>query len=106
VNLLLITFSLRNRERDYSQFFVELRGRALQWWHFIEQTTIVTTYYDADALTNFLLPHMEATDSLLIVKVSPHQFQGWLPKQAWQWLAEVSDRAQPSSLPLPKTDPR
>jgi hypothetical protein len=41
MKLLLVTFSLRNQSKDYESFFVALRGNALQWWHFIEQTCVV-----------------------------------------------------------------
>lgn len=101
MNLLLITFALRNTERDYSQFFVALRGNALNWWHFIEQTVVVSTQYDASAYTQLLLPHIETTDSLLVVKVSPHQFEGWLPPEAWDWFRGVSDRIQQEQTPPP-----
>jgi len=110
VNLLLITFALRNTDRDYSQFFVALRGNALNWWHFIEQTAVVSTEHDADAFTRLLLPLMETTDSLLVVKLSPHQFEGWLPKYAWDWFRKVSDQIvqqkAPSPAILPPTPPR
>jgi len=93
--LLLVTFSLRNPVKDYTQFFATLRGYALQWWHFIEQTCVVTTLKDADSLARVLLPHIEATDSLLVTEITPHQFQGWLPKEAWDWLTEVSNQISP-----------
>jgi hypothetical protein len=47
-----------------------------------------------------LVPHIETTDSLLVVKVVPHEFQGWLPTAAWQWLSAVSDSGLPQ-LPFP-----
>ena len=100
MNLLLVTFSLRNRWRDYSSFFVALRGNALQWWHFIEQTCVVATTHGADQFARLLVPHIETTDSLLVVKVVPHEFQGWLPTAAWQWLSAVSDSGLPQ-LPFP-----
>jgi len=102
VKLLLVTFSLRNRRRDYDPFFVALRGNALQWWHFIEQTCVISTNaHTPDSLTHELLPHIETTDSLLIVEITPHQMQGWLPPHAWNWLNSVSETiAAESSLPL------
>lgn len=101
MNLLLVTFSLRNSQKDYSQFFVALRGNALQWWHFIEQTCIVTTLHDVNAYTKLLIPHIEKTDSLLVTKIVPHEFQGWLPKDAWDWLNKVSSDSKQLSLPAP-----
>jgi hypothetical protein len=99
VNILLVTFSLRNVNKDYSQFFVALRGNAHQWWHFIEQTCIVTTFHDVNAFTDLLLPHMERTDSVLVVKITPHQYQGWLPPSAWEWLTKVATDINQLSLP-------
>ena len=107
MNLLLVTFSLRNTEKDYEPFFVALRGNALQWWHFIEQTCVVYTTFDPDEYAKKLLPFILKTDSLLVVKVTPHEFQGWLPKDAWDWLNNTSNVIEPvySSLPFPSIIP-
>jgi hypothetical protein len=101
MNFFLVTFSLRNQARDYNQFFVALRGNALQWWHFIEQTCVITTTLDIRSLTNALLPYIEATDSLLIIPMTPHQMQGWLPTNAWEWLNQVSEAIAPTKPALP-----
>ncbi len=92
---MFVTFSLRNPDKDYTDFFVTLRGNALNWWHFIEQTCVVTTYRDADTLAKLLIPHIEKTDSVLVAQITPHEFQGWLPKEAWDWLTDVSNTLNP-----------
>lgn len=101
MRLLLVTFSLRNANKDYAPFFVALRGNALNWWHFIEQTCVVTTFEDANTYAHKLYPHMETTDSLLVVEIQPHQFQGWLPNAAWEWLWETSNNIVSEKRPLP-----
>lgn len=101
MNLLLVTFSLRNQLRNYDQFFVSLRGNSIQWWHFIEQTCVVLTKYNKEELAERLYPYMEATDSLLIVKVTPNEYQGWLPNEAWSWL----DRASRTATGTPSLPP-
>jgi len=95
MNLLLVTFSLRNATRDYGPFFVALRGNSLQWWHYIEQTCVVVTVFDHDAFAKKLVPHLALNDSLLVAKLTPHEFQGWLPKEAWEWLNTVSATLKP-----------
>src|SRR6266403_939084 len=100
MNLLLVTFALRNKYRDYEPFFVELRGNSVNWWHFIAQSTVVSSYLDADTFAKKLTQHIETTDSLLVVKIEPHQFQGWLPLEAWNWLNSVSESIKPT-LPSP-----
>jgi hypothetical protein len=95
MNLLLVTFALRNQTRDYNSFFVALRGNALNWWHFIEQTCVLTTNYDVEEFTHLLAPHIEQTDSILVVKMTPHQYQGWLPPVAWEGLNQMSENTKP-----------
>lgn len=98
MNLLLVTFALRDPNMDYSQFFVALRGNSQQWWHFIEQTCVVTTFHDPGSLSNSLLPYILPTDSLLIVKIEPYRFEGWLPRAAWDWLHRASSESSASRL--------
>lgn len=105
MKLLLATFALRNNEKDYNPFFVALRGNVLQWWHFIDQTCVVATHHSADELARLLTPHIDGVkDSLLVVEIEPHEFQGWLPRTAWDWLNQVSESIAPrkSLPPLPR----
>jgi hypothetical protein len=97
VNLLLVTFALRNKLRDYDDFFVALRGNCDQWWHFIENTYVVTTVHDPDALTNRLAMHIEPTDSFIVLPVK-RPLNGWLPPQAWEWLTEQLSASEQSKL--------
>ncbi len=105
-NLLLVTFSLRNPAKNYESFFVALRGNAVQWWHYIEQTSIVATTHDVNEFSRRLYPHMEDTDSLLVVTLplSPDAYNGWLPKDAWAWVNRMSaeiEKSQTSLFPPP-----
>lgn len=109
LHLLLVTFALRNPNKDYSDFFVSLRGNSINWWHFIEQTTIVTARMNADDFAQKLYPHMEVADSLLVFEVDLSKAQGWLPKMAWDWLVVASDKVSKEKTaeiavftPLPK----
>jgi hypothetical protein len=97
MRLLLVTFALRNPNKDYSPFFVALRGNALNWWHYIEQTCVVSTQLTADSFAQQLFPHMETTDSVLVTEIQPHKFQGWLPQAAWSWLNDTSNKIESSA---------
>ena len=90
LHLLLVTFSLRNPNKDYTPFFVALRGYSQNWWHYIEQTVIVAANYNAAAFNNFLIENIEETDSLLVVEINAANCQGWLPPFAWKWIQDVS----------------
>lgn len=109
MKLLLVTFALTNPGKDYDPFFVTLRGSVLQWWHFIAQTCVVATNQTVNELSAQLLPHIDQqTDFFVVVELQPHQFQGWLPKAAWDWFNQVSREIQqqrrpqfPAHLPPP-----
>jgi hypothetical protein len=98
MNVLLVTFVLRNANRNYETFFVTLRGYALQWWHYIPQTVVVVTNLTIDELTDKLFPHCEPNDSFLITAIGP-DVNGLLPLEAWDWINQVTgSRRTPTAL--------
>jgi hypothetical protein len=85
VNVLLITYKLNNRLKDYSPLFAAVKGNSIAWWHYLDTTWIVTTVHSADTYANILCQHIEETDRLLVIKVQK-DYQGWLTDDAWEWL--------------------
>lgn len=85
MRVLLVTYTLRNVVKDYSTFFKAIQTGSINWWHYLEDTWIVSTTESADDFAKKLLPHIETTDSILVVRIHP-EFQGWLAKEAWDWL--------------------
>jgi hypothetical protein len=85
MRILLITYELKNKLKDYSSFFEAVKNNAHQWWHFLPYVYIVATSYSANEYANFLLPHIQRADNLLVVRITA-EHQGWLPKDAWDWL--------------------
>ena len=83
----LVTYQLNNNERDYSQLFVAIRGNALQWWHYLPHVWIVSTPMNADQFARTLIPFIERGDRLLVKRLA-REHQGWLPKEAWDWLED------------------
>ena len=85
MSVLLITHALNNRTKDYSSFYAAIKNNSTNWWHHFEATWIVAAPCTAHQFTQLLYPHMETTDRLLVVKIT-NDHQGWLPKEAWDWL--------------------
>jgi hypothetical protein len=85
VNVLLITYTLKNRFKDYSPFYNIIKANCSEWWHYFDTTWIVVTKHPAHDFANLLYPHMEDSDRLLVIKVQK-DYQGWLDKPAWDWL--------------------
>lgn len=85
MSVLLITHALNNKFKDYEPFYAALKANCTHWWHYFDSTWIVETQHGAHQYAQFLYPHMETNDRLLVVEITPLH-QGWLPKEAWEWL--------------------
>jgi hypothetical protein len=87
--VLLITYTLRNKLKDYSPLYQAIKGNGSKWWHYIDTAWIVQTVYSADQFAHKLYPHIEQADYLLVVKIT-RDHQGWMPKEAWDWLNSLT----------------
>ena len=83
--MLIVNYALKNPLRDYTPLFEAIKSNSLQWWHYLDSTWIVNTNLSANDYTQRLLPHILTTDYLLVVRITG-EHQGWLPKDAWDWL--------------------
>jgi hypothetical protein len=86
MSVLLITHELKTKDKDYEPFYNALKTNCSYWWHFLDVTWIVDTPLTAHQYANLLYPHITNEDRLLVVKITK-EHQGWLPKDAWDWLA-------------------
>lgn len=85
MSVLLVTYTLRNRQRDYTSLFEAIKNNSNEWWHFLVDSWIVSTHHSPETYAQLLYPHIEQADSFLVVRLTRH-YQGWLPKEAWDWL--------------------
>jgi hypothetical protein len=85
MRVLLITYTLRNAAKDYTLFFEAIKNGGSKWWHYIDAAWIVETTLTAEQFAHSLYPLMEQPDFLLVVKIT-REHQGWLPKEAWDWI--------------------
>lgn len=86
--VLLVNYALRNANKDYSNLFATIKNNSKKWWHYLDGTWIVDTNDSADAFAKKLYPFIEKSDGLLVVKIT-REHQGWLPKDAWDWLNDL-----------------
>jgi len=85
LRVLLITYSLRTLNVDYTLLQEAIKRNSTSWWHFLDSTWIVETPLTADDLARILISHIYPADSILVARITPEQ-QGWLPLSAWEWL--------------------
>jgi hypothetical protein len=80
-----VSYDLRTKgQPDYQGLIEELQGSP-GWWHHLESTWLVATEETPDALWARLEPHVHQRDYVLIIEVRNYS-QGWLPRQAWDWI--------------------
>ncbi len=87
--ILLITYKLAGN-LDYTPLYNAIKGgHASTWWHYIDNTWMVKTTETPAQMIDRLTPHINgAIDSILIIKVDGHSYNGWLPSKAYDWIKE------------------
>ncbi len=79
-----INYDLKAPGRDYSGLFEAIK-QSPKWWHFLDSTWIVVTEENVGQVWERLAPHIDRNDYLLVIEVRATS-QGWLPKEAWDWI--------------------
>ena len=85
--MLLISYDLNNPGQNYSALHNEIK-KAGTWWHHLDSTWIISTNSSPNEWTERLRKHMDDNDYLLVIEVCEN-YNGWLPKKAWEWLGNV-----------------
>jgi hypothetical protein len=81
----LVTYELKTKNKDFGPLFEEIQSFG-SWWHYMENVWIVSTNeVAADAMARRLFKHITQSDALLVTRLT-RDYQGWLPKDAWDWL--------------------
>ncbi len=81
-----VTYDLKQPGRDYSGLYKELK-KTNKWWHYLESTWLLYTSETPIDIWKRLCDHIDKNDYILIIEVRDNM-QGWLPKEAWNWLHE------------------
>ena len=79
-----INYDLKKPGRDYKGLHEAIKGCGA-WWHYLGSTWLVDTTLDAKGIWKRLNPHFDKNDRALIIGVTK-EYQGWLPKEAWEWI--------------------
>ena len=79
-----INYDLKAPNRDYEGLYEAIKASP-KWWHYLESTWIIATDESVKQVSARLKPHIDDNDRLLVIEVREN-FQGWLPKKAWEWL--------------------
>lgn len=87
MSVLVVSYELKSKTKDYDPFYKALMETADGWCHYIDNLWIVNTHLTANDFAKKLYPHMVDTDHLFVGKLTG-EYQGWLPKEGWEWIGE------------------
>lgn len=81
-----INYDLKKQGQDYKGLYEAIKSCGA-WWHFLDSCWLVDTNLVGQAIFTRLRNHIDANDSLLVIRVKK-DYTGWLPQEAWDWIAE------------------
>lgn len=70
--------------KDYAKLEQVLKSTGT-WWHHLEGVWLVRTPESPQVWYEKVKPYLDSDESFLVIEVHGN-YQGWLPKQAWEWL--------------------
>ncbi len=86
--ILLVTLDLRTVGTNRALFdAIKEQGN---WWHYMKPTWLIYTEKSPDEIVEALKPHIQGRGRLLVVELK-RPYQGYLPKDAWDWIRKRVD---------------
>lgn len=81
--ILIVTYDLK-ATKNYTPFYEALKSQGA-WWHYVGSTWLLDTNLTPQQVADALAPHRGPADLILIAELGA-KHQGWLPKEAWEWI--------------------
>ena len=85
-----INYDLKRPGQNYETLYEAIKSCGT-WWHYLGSTWLVDTSLNATDIWGRLAPHVDKNDFVLVIGVT-RDYQGWLPKDAWEWLNSRSTK--------------
>lgn len=86
-----INYDLKKPGQNYTDLHEAIKDCGT-WWHYLGSTWLVDTGLNAEGIWKRLEPYADKNDFLLVIGVT-QDYQGWLPKDAWEWINSRKSRA-------------
>lgn len=83
--LYAVIYELKNKRKNYTNLFQKIKDYGT-WMHYIDNVWIIESTNDANTIYNDIFPLIDQQkDYILVLKIAS-DYQGWLPKDAWDWM--------------------
>jgi hypothetical protein len=84
MRMLIITYNLKGASTGYTAFYEALKNQG-SWWHYLPSTWLIVSGSTPEQVANALKTHLQEGDHLFVGTLQSG-YNGWLPKDAWDWL--------------------
>ena len=81
----LVAVQLRRPNADYGPVIGMIKNVGIAWMYYIPHVVLIQSHETAAAINLKILKFITKEDYILVIQVTK-QYQGWLPKEAWDWL--------------------
>lgn len=81
----LISYDLQTPGKDYNSLYNILKS-APGWAHYLESTWFISSNESLEFWHEKIKNVIDANDNFFIVDISDSGSDGWLPRNAWEWL--------------------
>lgn len=83
----LITYDLKSPGKDYNALYDTIKS-STSWWHYLDSTWIIQTNQSIDYWSDKIRNVIDQNDLFIIINITKQPRQGWLKKEAWEWIRE------------------
>ncbi len=83
--ILLISYNKLDYTIPLENLHNAIKSNSFSYWHHLNDTWIVRTNKNVNEFYNLLATNISNSDRLLVVEIK-RNYQGWLNKDAWDWL--------------------
>lgn len=84
---IFITYDLKSKEKDYEGVIEAIKESSEHWTHYWDSAWLIKSSSTVDEITDKIKPHLEKTDTLLVIEVKKN-YQGWLEEKRWKKIRE------------------
>jgi len=95
MSLILVTYDLASTtSKDYTPFYEAIKESSDKWLRYITDSWVIKTSKTPKEVTDLIQPHLDQKKDFLFVARLTEEYYGWLPKDAWDWLKEQSEKSK------------
>lgn len=83
----LITYDINSILKNHKPLHEAIKRCSIKWWHHMNNTWLIRSDLNSDQIFDSICGNFNQNDRVLIIQIHRNsQHQGWLNKNAWEWI--------------------